>query len=110
MLDRVRLVASELATNALLHAGTDFTVTLTKLGDRLVVEVEDQVQDQVPGLTGMAAARQVRAMSAATSGRGLELVSVLSREWGVNTDRPGRKTVWASFPETGGVVAPVRQG
>lgn len=98
MLDPVLIAVSELATNVILHAGTEFTVTLIGLRDTLVLEIEDHVQDEVPGLTGMAAGRQVRAMEAGTSGRGLELVSLLSREWGVTTQSRGSKTVWASFP------------
>ena len=98
MLDPVMIAVSELATNVILHARTDFTVTLIGLRDTLVLEVEDHVQDEVPGLTGMAAGRQVRAMEAGTSGRGLELVSLLSREWGVTAQSRGSKTVWASFP------------
>jgi anti-sigma regulatory factor (Ser/Thr protein kinase) len=97
MIDTVRLAVSELATNVILHARTDYTITLTGTRDKLLMEVEDQAQDEVPGLTGMSAAPQVRNSAAAINGRGLELVSLLSQEWGVTTDRPGFKTVWASF-------------
>jgi hypothetical protein len=101
LLDPVVLCASELATNVILHARTDYTVTLVALGDILALQVEDYTQDNAPGLTGMAADRQVRAMASATSCRGLELVALLSHEWGVTTDRPGFKTVWASFRTPG---------
>ena len=41
LVDDVTLVASELATNALSHAGTPFTVTITASGDDVVLEVRD---------------------------------------------------------------------
>lgn len=97
LLDPVVLCASELATNVILHARTDYTVTLSALGDTLTLQVEDHTQTNAAGLTGMAAGRRVSAVGSATSCRGLELVSLLSHDWGVTADRPGCKTVWASF-------------
>ena len=41
LVDDVTLVASELATNALSHAGTPFTVTITAFADDVVLEVRD---------------------------------------------------------------------
>jgi len=41
----VTLVASELATNALRHAGTPFTVTITAFADDLVLAVRDGSAD-----------------------------------------------------------------
>jgi anti-sigma regulatory factor (Ser/Thr protein kinase) len=99
LLEPVRLVASELATNAILHAHTDFTLTLLGLRTTVVLEVEDAVEGQVP-TTALPAVTQVRAT--APSGRGLGIVSHFSQDWGVTTDHPGFKTVWASFPRQTG--------
>src|SRR5687768_4713098 len=41
LVDPVRLVASELATNALVHAQTAFSVTLTALGETVLLTVRD---------------------------------------------------------------------
>jgi two-component sensor histidine kinase len=87
LVDDVTLVASELTTNAVKHAGTPFTVTLTASGDAVVLTVHDG-----------SAARPVRqdAGSEDDAGRGVVIVDVVSRDWGVVVE--GRtKTVWAEF-------------
>ena len=86
--DSIRLVASELATNALVHAGTDFSVTLSANDHTVILTVRDD-NALLPSR------RAARVMD--TSGRGLEIVSVLSTDWGVNEDEAGCKAVWASF-------------
>jgi anti-sigma regulatory factor (Ser/Thr protein kinase) len=79
---------SELVTNAVLHAGTPITVTLTLPGDgRLRVEVGDG-SPRVP--------QQRRYGQRATTGRGIALVAGLAEAWGVET-RPGGKTVWCEL-------------
>jgi anti-sigma regulatory factor (Ser/Thr protein kinase) len=95
LLEPVRLIASELATNAILHARTDFTVTLTGLHTKVILGVEDAVETHVPW-ADVPAATEATAM--AQNGRGLGIVSEVSQDWGVTTDHPGFKTVWASFP------------
>jgi anti-sigma regulatory factor (Ser/Thr protein kinase) len=95
LLEPVRLTASELATNAILHAHTDFTLTLMGLRTKVILAVEDAVEDHIPSMD-LPPVTQVMAM--APRGRGLGIVSHLSQEWGVTTDHPGFKTVWASFP------------
>jgi anti-sigma regulatory factor (Ser/Thr protein kinase) len=86
--DRIRLVASELATNALVHAGTDFSVTLSADDRAVLLTVRD---DNV-----LLPAQRVAQLIDATNGRGLEIVSIVSTDWGVN-DEGGSKAVWASF-------------
>src|SRR4051794_35781869 len=71
--DPVQLVTSELATNALVHAQTTFSVTLSADDHALMVTVRDD-SDSFP------ARRASRIMD--TSGRGLELVEIVSSEWG----------------------------
>jgi anti-sigma regulatory factor (Ser/Thr protein kinase) len=77
------LLVSELATNAVLHAGTSFTVTIER-GTRLRVEVDD-------GDPRMPHPRDygVDAMS----GRGLHLVKALARASGAALSDSG-KSVW----------------
>ena len=82
--DVVELLVSELVTNAILHAGTDFTLSVSYEDGLLRVEVRD---------TSAAKARQRHYGAGATTGRGLGLVEALATEWGVETDAEG-KTVW----------------
>ena len=83
------LVVSELATNAVLHARTVFTVRLRVRGLVLRIEVQD----------GSRTAPVMRNFSnQATSGRGLRLVEGLSRSWGVEPAGGGPGTVvWAEI-------------
>jgi len=88
LVDDVRLVVSELATNAVSHARTPFTVTLARDDGSVRLAVDDDspsvpVRGE-PNLMG-------------TGGRGLLLIELLSHEWGASTHRNGTKTVWASF-------------
>ena len=82
-----QLVVSELATNAVLHAGTPFTVRLTLSGPAVRLEVEDGVSR---------APRERHFGPDATTGRGISLVSELSTSWGVSM-RPGGKCVWCEL-------------
>lgn len=80
----VSQLVSELATNAVLHAGTVFRVVLTLRKRRLRCEVID----------GSARPPRLRHYTAeAATGRGLRLVDKLSSAWGV-VPGPGGKTVW----------------
>lgn len=82
------LLLSELATNAVLHAGTEFTVALLLLADGAVrIEVADRVR-RVP--------RERRYDAEATTGRGIALVVHLSRAWGVDK-QAGGKVVWCEL-------------
>ena len=93
--DDVQLVVSELATNALLHAGTPFTVTLRGDGESVLLVVQD-------GSSSAPVHATVSELE--TRGRGLTLVDALSRDWGVNPGDGSAKSVWASFV-TGAVDA-----
>ena len=88
LVDPVRLVASELATNALVHASTAFRVTLAALGETVLLTVRDDSRSTL-------VRRAARAMD--ESGRGLEIVNIVSLDWGINEDAAGCKVVWASF-------------
>jgi anti-sigma regulatory factor (Ser/Thr protein kinase) len=86
--DVLRLVVSELATNAVMHAATPFTVSLGRLDGTLTLSVRDLSFDHPQG--------PARPRSTTLRGRGLHIVDVLSSAWGVTAERDG-KTVWAEF-------------
>lgn len=96
--DEAVSVVAELAANAVVHAGSSFTVTLTELADGLRISVQD-------GSTSMPRASGVSGHE--PSGRGLDLVARLARRWGaVASD--GGKVVWAELDRvsrTGGTAA-----
>jgi anti-sigma regulatory factor (Ser/Thr protein kinase) len=88
LVDDALVIASELATNAVLHAGGDFTVKVVRHADGTVrVAVRD-------GST--VAPRARRAAPGAGSGRGLALVSALAGRWGAHLTPEG-KVVWAQL-------------
>ncbi|MBB4896762.1 ATP-binding SpoIIE family protein phosphatase [Streptomyces griseomycini] len=96
--DDATLIASELVTNAVVHAGTDVHLTcrLEEETGALVVEVSDRHPTRAPRGTEPEASPH----DAAEYGRGLPLVAALSEAWGI-TYRPGTKTVWARLPAGG---------
>jgi anti-sigma regulatory factor (Ser/Thr protein kinase) len=86
LVDEIRLVASELATNAVRHAQTPFVVTLEREDGEVMVSVRDG-SSRLP-VTGPA-------NNFANGGRGLVLVSAMSATWGVTVLAEGGKSVWA---------------
>jgi two-component sensor histidine kinase len=88
LVDPVRLVASELATNALVHAQTAFSVTLAASDQTVLLTVRDESLD-------LPTRRIAQAMD--LSGRGLDIVGIISRDWGIKEEGAGSKAVWASF-------------
>jgi anti-sigma regulatory factor (Ser/Thr protein kinase) len=83
--ESVTLMASELATNAVQCADTDFTVTIERLPRRIRVAVSDLG----PGEPIMRAPTPTE-----PTGRGLHIVDRLSDSWGVQYARRRGKTVW----------------
>lgn len=96
--DRVLLVASELVTNAALHAGT--RLQLSYRADSSTVEIG--VLDGAPGGLRLPAAPGAEALPGAGSrllavgGRGLGIVRAIADQWGV-TEAAGGKRVWARW-------------
>ena len=88
LVDPVRLVTSELATNALVHAHTAFSVSLDGWAHTVLLTVRDD-----------SLSRPTRRTARVTdpTGRGLEIVDIVSLDWGINEDSVGSKAVWASF-------------
>ncbi|MGK5684046.1 ATP-binding protein [Actinoplanes sp. URMC 104] len=85
------LIASELASNAVEHARTDFVVTLFRQGGRLHVAVHDGAAG-LPRLHRSAPAGP----TASPRGRGLPLVHAIAAAWGAMPARGG-KVVWATL-------------
>jgi anti-sigma regulatory factor (Ser/Thr protein kinase) len=83
--DDVPLLVSELATNAVLHARSEFSVTVRSSGERVRVEVFDR-NSRLPTFAAV--------KSDAYSGRGLMLVQSLSSAWGVDAHADDGKTIW----------------
>jgi hypothetical protein len=82
------LIASELVTNAVLHARTPLTISVSRCGRQLRVGVRDH--DSTPPTS------RVVAPDAAT-GRGMQVVDALCVDWGVMS-AAGGKLVWAILP------------
>lgn len=88
----VVLMVSELATNAVVHGGTGYGLSVEYDGpvDRIRVSVSDR---------GPGAPRRASAAPTDTRGRGLRIVARLASRWGIDTQgaRVG-KTVWFEVP------------
>ena len=86
-LDDARLLLSELVTNAVTHAGSPFLVSIRAYDSAVRLAVRDQDPTEPT----------VRPWDVdADSGRGLQIVAALSRDWGVEATPLG-KTVWAEL-------------
>lgn len=96
LVDDVRLVASELTTNALQHAQTPIDLTIAREGHCVLLSV----QDGSPRLP-----RPTVPDPSMPRGRGLAIVDRLSEGWGVDVAADRTKAVWARF-DTGRTMAP----
>jgi anti-sigma regulatory factor (Ser/Thr protein kinase) len=88
--DTVLLLASELVTNAILHARTPVQVGVVLEGSKALVCVGDRV-------AAGGAVRPRRHSQLRPGGRGLALVAELSEDWGTES-YTGGKTVWFTVP------------
>ena len=84
--DTLLLAANELATNAVLHARTEFTVRLLVDSAGVRVEVSDE-NSRTP--------QPCLAPADATSGRGMAIIDGSGLAWGIDR-HVGGKTVWVS--------------
>ena len=89
LIDDAVLVASELASNALLHANGVVGVDVAEHGEAVRISVHDRTR--VPPV-------MARPSLEAMTGRGLRLVASLSKEWGAEQTADG-KFVWADLSE-----------
>ena len=86
--DVLAVLTGELVNNAVLHAGTAYTVSVRPHREKAVrVEVQDR-SDELPKVG--------QYQPDAISGRGLQIVAALADRWGVHPTPPG-KTVWFEF-------------
>jgi len=83
--ERALLVVSELATNAIVHAGGVLYLQLYHAGGHIRIEVAD-ASPKAPGPVKVYL----------TSGRGLQMVESLASAWG-SEPRPWGKVVWAEL-------------
>jgi signal transduction histidine kinase len=86
--DDLELIVSELVTNAVRAGSGRVHVSVETTDAKVIVRVTDDA-------AGWPEAR--RAGSDDTTGRGLPLVSAISRSWGVRLAGAG-KVVWAELP------------
>jgi anti-sigma regulatory factor (Ser/Thr protein kinase) len=90
LLDEIQIVASEVVTNALVHAQSDVDIRLRRHPDRIRVEVQDSsAQPPVPAVIVTDDAVNAEA----ESGRGLLIVDALAEAWGSSPAGRG-KTTW----------------
>ena len=82
------LIASELVTNAVRHARTPLTMSVSRCGRRLRVGVRDH--DSTPPTPRVVGSDDA-------SGRGMQVVEALCEDWGV-LSAAGGKVVWAILP------------
>ncbi|MFN2613928.1 MAG: MEDS domain-containing protein [Actinomycetota bacterium] len=86
LLDDASIIATELATNAIVHAKAGFTLSVRTRAGAVRIEVHDPthampvIVDQPVG----------------TGGRGLHLVAAIAKVWGADAG-PGGKTVWVDL-------------
>lgn len=91
LIDDTALIVTELATNAVIHAGTAFELILTRSASMVRVAVRDG-SPVIPVLTSEKAV--------GAHGRGLKLISMLSDRWGSQESGEG-KLVWAELHARG---------
>jgi len=89
--DDAATLVSELATNAVLHARTPFTVEVSCVERVVRISVRDQ---------SVAQPRVRDYGTSATTGRGMRLVEAMSSQWGVEQESDG-KSVWIDLPQQG---------
>lgn len=92
--DHAELLVSEVATNALLHGGTDRPVVdVTHSAELVRVSVRDRTRDRP--------ARTFKDDPMTPGGYGVVLLDEISSRWGV-AQRVGGKTVWFELTSTAG--------
>jgi anti-sigma regulatory factor (Ser/Thr protein kinase) len=92
VLEAVKLMVSELATNSIRHAETGFRLSICHAHGAIRVEVTDHAG-------GTPTVRSPGPED--PSGRGLRIVSMLSEAWGVDRAAAPGKTVWFTLREAG---------
>jgi anti-sigma regulatory factor (Ser/Thr protein kinase) len=91
LLEDARLVVTELAANAVVHARSSFSVSIRVEGSRVRILVGDR---------SLVAPAIREASSTLSSGRGMRLIAALATRWGVDFT-PDGKVVWAELSASG---------
>jgi anti-sigma regulatory factor (Ser/Thr protein kinase) len=91
--EAVELLVSELATNCIRHERTSFHITILRSGQEIRVEVTD---------SGAGTPSMRSPGPNEPSGRGLQIVDMLSGSWGVQPEKPSGKTVWFTLADSTG--------
>jgi anti-sigma regulatory factor (Ser/Thr protein kinase) len=94
--EAVELMVSELATNCIRHERTSFHITILGSAQEIRVEVTD---------SGSGTPTMRSPGPNEPSGRGLQIVDMLSDTWGVEPEEPSGKTVWFTMPAAAGMEA-----
>jgi len=84
-LEAVELMVSELATNCIRHEHSSFHIVILRTSDEIRIEVTD---------SGSGTPTMRSPGPHEPSGRGLQIVDMLSDRWGVERELPSGKTVW----------------
>ncbi len=87
LFDEASLVVTELAANAVLHAGSPYEVRLSRTGGIVRIEVADDD-------SGTPEPQPFSAV--AETGRGIVIVSAISASWGIDA-HPSGKVIWAEL-------------
>jgi anti-sigma regulatory factor (Ser/Thr protein kinase) len=85
--DAAELLTAELATNAVLHAETRFTLRWERQASSIRIEVVNDAPEMIVKLVA----------ASDEHGRGLSIVDQLACAWGVET-LPDSKIVWFELP------------
>lgn len=92
LVEVVSLIVSELATNAVVHAESAFTLSMALSQSALRIEVAD---------CGAGAPNPRTPNQRTPGGRGLHIITALSIAWGLESTSPDCKTVWCEVALTG---------
>jgi anti-sigma regulatory factor (Ser/Thr protein kinase) len=92
LVEDTALIVSELATNAVVHAGSPFSVTVHVNDSTLRVAV----QDARPLAATVSEEGLIEEGLIPRTGHGLGLIDEISTRWGVEST-PGGKVVWAEL-------------
>ncbi|MGN6474950.1 MAG: SpoIIE family protein phosphatase [Mycobacteriales bacterium] len=94
LLDDAALGTAELATNAILHSRTKFTIAVRRSPRGVRIDVHDDRPDLLPVVVPMT----LDPLDTGVTGRGLMLVAAIAERWGYFTTDIG-KTVWFELSE-----------
>jgi anti-sigma regulatory factor (Ser/Thr protein kinase) len=95
-IEAIQLMVSELATNCIRHTNTAFDITIARIRGEIRIEVTDRAGG-TPTMRSPAPFEP--------TGRGLQIVDMLSKDWGVEQRTQSGKTVWFTLATSAQAVA-----